>query len=403
MDLSSLIFIITYILLAIGQPPIFRIDRTGAVLIGATAMLALKVISIQEAYSAIDYKTIATLFGLMVLVAHFRLSGALNLLVKYLISKVKNPSELLYFIIFSAGILSAFLMNDTICLLFTPLVLKITKISGLNPKPFLLALCMSANIGSVATITGNPQNLIIGISSGLTYSEFFYYLFPVAILGLLTLITILKIAYKKELSKPINNEVKLKFRYKKPIVIKFYIIALLCLIGFFIGLPIQGVAMITACLLLITRRIKPEKVYNLIDFKLLVLFIGLFIIIKSFENSALFKHLSEISGTFLKNPLTFVSSVTILSNAVSNVPAVLIFKPFIETLSLGKEAWLYLAMSSTLAGNLTVLGSIANIIVIESAYPKVKISFLEYLKLGLPVTTLTLLIGTLWLKIALLW
>lgn len=402
MDLSSLIFISTYIILAIGQPPLFRIDRTGAALIGATLMLVLKVISVQEAYSAIDYKTIATLFGLMVLVAHFRISGALNLLVKHLVLKVKRPSELLYFIVFSAGILSAFLMNDTMCLLLTPLVLKITRVSGLNPKPFLLALCMAANLGSVATITGNPQNLIIGLSSGLTYSEFFYYLFPVAISGLFILTIIISIVYRKELSQPMNDKAVLKVRYKKPIIIKFCILTSLCLIGFFAGLPIEGVALVTACLFLITRRVKPEKVYNLIDFKLLILFIGLFIIIKAFENSSLFRYISGYAGYFLKNPLTFVSCVSLLSNAVSNVPAVLIFKPFIETLSLGKETWLYLAMSSTLAGNLTILGSIANIIVIELAYPKVKISFLEYLKLGLPVTIITLLIGTLWLKVAFL-
>jgi len=185
MDIAFFIFLLTYILMALGQPPLFRIDRTGAAIIGASCMIIFDVLSVYEAYEAIDYKTILILFGMMILIANLRLSGFFNIILNFLANRIQSPIFLLYLLIFSSGILSAFFINDTICLIFTPFILDLTKRLKLNPKPYLLALCMSANIGSVATITGNPQNIIIGAASGIPYSTFFIKLFPVALVGLL--------------------------------------------------------------------------------------------------------------------------------------------------------------------------------------------------------------------------
>ncbi len=398
MDKAFIIFFITYIIIALGQPPLFRIDRTGAAIIGASFMVVFKILSVYDAYEAIDYKTIVILFGMMVLIANIRLSGFFYIIENIILKKIKNPFSLLYTIIFVSGILSSFFINDTVCLIFTPFILELTTRLNLNPKPYLLALCMSANIGSVATITGNPQNIIIGAASGIGYGKFFIKLFPVAILGLLICCILISFYYRKEIFKKIENIPQIKYRYNKALVIKSFFVALLTLILFFAGIPMEIVSVGIASFLLITRRIKPEKVYSLIDFRLLILFIGLFIVIKGFEKSEVFTEFVDYASMIVKTPVTLILSSTILSNIVSNVPAVLLFKPLIGNMSNTEFAWLCLAMTSTLAGNLTIVGSIANIIVIESASSRVKISFWEYLRLGIPVTVITIAVGFLVLR-----
>jgi Na+/H+ antiporter NhaD/arsenite permease-like protein len=399
MDIAFFIFLLTYILMALGQPPLFRIDRTGAAIIGASCMIIFDVLSVYEAYEAIDYKTILILFGMMILIANLRLSGFFNIILNFLANRIQSPIFLLYLLIFSSGILSAFFINDTICLIFTPFILDLTKRLKLNPKPYLLALCMSANIGSVATITGNPQNIIIGAASGIPYSTFFIKLFPVALVGLLICALLLQWFYKKELAASVTKTPELRYRCNKPLVIKSSLLALLTVLLFFLNAPMEVVSIGVGSFLLITRRIKPEKVYNLIDFRLLILFIGLFIVIKGFEKSALFNEMVEAFRDFVKTPLSLVFSCAFLSNIVSNVPAVLIFKPLIAKWFNTENAWLYLALASTFAGNLTILGSIANIIVIEGASSRVKIGFLEYLKVGLPLTVLSLMAGVIILSL----
>jgi Na+/H+ antiporter NhaD/arsenite permease-like protein len=399
MDIAFFIFLLTYILMALGQPPLFRIDRTGAAIIGASCMIIFDVLSVYEAYEAIDYKTILILFGMMILIANLRLSGFFNIILNFLANRIQSPIFLLYLLIFSSGILSAFFINDTICLIFTPFILDLTKRLKLNPKPYLLALCMSANIGSVATITGNPQNIIIGAASGIPYSTFFIILFPVALVGLLICALLLQWFYKKELAASVTKTPELRYRCNKPLVIKSSLLALLTVLLFFLNAPMEVVSIGVGSFLLITRRIKPEKVYNLIDFRLLILFIGLFIVIKGFEKSALFNEMVEAFRDFVKTPLSLVFSCAFLSNIVSNVPAVLIFKPLIAKWFNTENAWLYLALASTFAGNLTILGSIANIIVIEGASSRVKIGFLEYLKVGLPLTVLSLMAGVIILSL----
>jgi len=393
MDIAFLIFIFTYIIIAIGQPPLFRIDRTGAAIIGASCMLIFGVLSVYDAYESIDYRTILILFGMMILIANLRLSGFFNIVLNFLAKKIRSPLLLLYVLIFVSGLLSAFFINDTVCLIFTPFVLELTKRMNINPIPYLLAVCMSANIGSVATITGNPQNIIIATASGINYGTFFVKLFPISIIGLFICALLLHLFYRKDISSKVIKIQDIKYKYNKPLVVKSSLLALLTVILFFLNVPMEIVSIGVGSFLLITRRIKPEKVYNFIDFRLLLLFIGLFIVIKGFEKSNFFNELVGHFEIVVTTPLSLVVSSVLLSNIVSNVPAVLIFKPLIGNLFHSENAWLYLAMSSTFAGNLTILGSIANIIVIEGASSRVKISFLKYLKVGIPVTLLSILAG----------
>lgn len=393
MDKIFIIFLSTYIVIALGQPPLFRIDRAGAAIIGASLMILTGSISELDAFMAIDYKTIIILFGMMIVVANLRLSGFFNIVMGFIIKKIKNPKTFLKWLIFLSGILSAFFVNDTVCLMFTPFLLSLCENLKLNPKPFLIALCMSSNIGSVATLTGNPQNIIIGSAGKLSYSSFFLKMLPVSFLGFVILYAILLYFYRRDLKQEISVETFFKVRYNRALTIKTLVVTSFVILFFMIGLPMELVALGSGCFLLITRRIKPEKIYALIDFRLLVFFIGLFIIIKTLEFSPLSKDLLENVGRKSISNLWFFTILSvILSNIVSNVPAVLIIKSFLNN---GSEIhWLILAMSSTLAGNLTILGSIANIIVIEGASNRVKITFWEYSKIGFFVTFLSVFLGT---------
>jgi len=182
MDKALVIFLLTYAVIAIGQPPLFRIDRAGAALIGASLMVLSGVIDIDAAYRAIDYRTIVLLFSLMIVVANLRLSGLFPLASAFVMRRITSPTVLLCAVVFMSGTLSALLINDTVCIAFTPLILAITMRMGLNPLPFLLVLCMASNIGSVATITGNPQNIMIGSFSGIGYARFAAKLLPVAVI-----------------------------------------------------------------------------------------------------------------------------------------------------------------------------------------------------------------------------
>lgn len=400
MDKALIIFLFTYVVIALGRPPLFRIDRAGAALIGASLMIVSGVIDIDAAYRAIDYRTIVILFSLMIVVANLRLSGLFPLASAFVVRRISSPTILLYAVVFMSGSLSALLINDTVCIAFTPLILAITLRLGLNPVPYLLALCMASNIGSVATITGNPQNIMIGSFSGISYARFAAKLLPVAVTGLVLCCVMIRIAYRGSFRVDRIVSAPLLYRVHRPLLIKSSVVSVIMLILFLAGVPMTSVAIGGASYLLITRRLNPEKVYNSIDWRLLVLFIGLFIVVAGVERSGLAKAaLDSIGSRTVGHPIFLVSVSALLSNLVSNVPAVLLLKPVMATMPDPEKAWLLLAMSSTLAGNLTILGSIANIIVVEGARTRVKIGFAEYLKVGVPLTLATLLAGSLWLTL----
>ncbi|MFN7997688.1 MAG: anion transporter [Bryobacteraceae bacterium] len=397
---ALLIFSLTYLVLAIGRLPGFRVDRTGATIIGATLMIAFNVISFQQAYAAIDYDTIILLFGMMIVVANLRLSGFFSLVSAWVVEHTHRPIVLLTAVVFVSGFFSAFFVNDTMCLVLTPLVLDITRRLRRNPLPYVLAIPIAANIGSTATITGNPQNMMIGSFSRIPYASFSAALAPIAALGLVAAIGILALIYRREFSQeqPLTLEHH-RIRVDRPLLWKSLFASAVMIVFFFAGLPVPRVALIAGALLLITRRIKPERVYREMDWQLLVMFIGLFIVVAGIEKTPVSASLLAFVAPFhLERTSVLTIGAAVLSNLVSNVPAVLVFKPVVAQLADSRHAWLVLAMSSTLAGNLTVLGSVANLIVVQRARHEVRISFWEYAKAGVPVTIVTLLIGILLLR-----
>ena len=392
---AVIIFLLTYLVLAIGRLPGFRVDRTGAAIIGATLMIATNSLSIPQAYAAIDYNTIVLLFGMMIVVANLRVSGFFTLVSAWVVEHAHRPIVLLAAIVFVSGFFSAFFVNDTMCLVLTPLVLEITRRLRRNPVPYLLAVAMAANIGSVATITGNPQNMMIGSFSGIGYRAFAAALAPIAAAGLAALIALLSFVYRREFRQQTAMAIEHRpVTVDRALLWKSLLVSAAMIAFFFAGWPVAEVALAAGALLLITRRVGPEAIYREIDWPLLVMFIGLFIVVAGVERTALSADLLAVAARFrLERTAVLSAWAAVLSNIVSNVPAVLVFKPVIAHLPDPRHAWLVLAMSSTLAGNLTVLGSVANLIVIERARREANISFWEYAKLGIPVTLVTLAIG----------
>jgi Na+/H+ antiporter NhaD/arsenite permease-like protein len=332
-------------------------------------------------------------------VANLRLSGFFTLVSAWVVEHAHRPILLLCAIVFVSGLFSAFFVNDTMCLVLTPLVLEIAAHLKRNPTPYLLAVAMASNIGSVATITGNPQNMMIGSFSRIPYRDFSAALAPVALAGLAIAAAAIVLMYGREFA----NEAKVaiepvRVRVNRVLLWKSLAVAAAMVAFFFAGWPVPKVALIAGAVLLVTRRVKPEKIYHQIDWQLLVLFVGLFVVVAGVEKVVLSKDTFElVSRLRLGNTGVLSAAAAVLSNVVSNVPAVLIFKPFIAHLADPRHAWLTLAMSSTLAGNLTILGSVANLIVVQKAKGQVEIGFWEYARTGAVVTALTMAVGVWWL------
>jgi len=398
---AVVIFLASYGVIALGRLPGFRLDRAGAALIGASLMVASGVMTMAEAYRAIDFDTIALLLGMMIVIANLRLSGFFSLVGGFVARRAHHPMTLLAAVVLVSGLLSTFLVNDTICLMLTPLVLELVVALRRNPLPYLLALALSANIGSAATITGNPQNIMIGSFSGIPFGAFLAELAPVSLAGLAITLLLIAAAYRREFwgRQRLAAEAG-EIRVNKPLLRKSVAVTALMVGGFFIVTPPAKVAMLAGAILLLTRRLKPERIYDEINWSLLLLFAGLFIVVAGLEKTVMTPPALAAAALLRLDRVPVLSVVAaILSNLVSNVPAVLVLKPFVQHLADQRTAWLTLAMASTLAGNFTILGSIANLIVVERARRGgVEIGFWTYFRLGAPVTMITIAIGVWWLS-----
>lgn len=401
-SIAALILIsLTLVGVAVGRYPWLRMNRATIALVGATVLILIGAIKLEEAYAALDMNTILLLFAMMVINVNLRLAGFFELVTAKVIRLARTPRTLLAVLILVSGVLSAIFLNDTIVLMFTPLVLEITHALRRNPIPYLVGLVSAANIGSTATITGNPQNMIIGIASGITFNQFTAALGPVALAGLVIAWVVLVLVYRGEFSASrFEHTPELQPTLYRPLLWKGMLASGLMLLAFILGLPIPLAALSAAAILLITRRLKPQRVFREMDWGLLVFFSGLFIVTGAIESAGLSHKLFAVLQPVAEQGVAALGGVAVvLSNLVSNVPAVLLFRPLVPEFSDPQRTWLTLGMATTLAGNLTLLGSVANLIVAETARNRgVKLSFREYLKAGVPITVGTLVIGILWMS-----
>lgn len=384
---------VTYLGLGLGYLPPLRMNRATIAFVGAACLVGLGTISLQEAWQAIDAQTIVFLLSIMVVNAYLACAGFFQLALATLIRFTRSPFGLLIALTFASGILSALFLNDTIALIFTPLTLSLTQALELNPIPYLLALAGATNLGSVATLSGNPQNILIGSFSGISYLAFAQALVPIALVGLLVQLVLLWWLYPEVRSfQPSLGYPRLRYRILKPVLFKSLLVTGGLLVAFLIGAPLTESALVAAGLLLITRRIKPERILRAVEWDLLVMFSGLFILTQSIEKLELLRPFTEM----VNSSIGLLGVTVLLSNLISNVPAVLLLQPLIPHDD--TQAWLLLAAGSTLAGNLTLLGSVANLIVAEAvAKQRLRLGFWEHFRFGFPLTVLTLAIAYYWL------
>src|SRR5246500_1823347 len=392
------IFIASYVVFALGKFPGLKIDRTGAAIIGAVAMVAFRIVQPKDALGHVNFQTIVLLFWMMLIVGNLHLVGFFEWNAEAVLRRLK-PHQLLPAVVFTCGVLSAFFVNDIVCLVMVPFVLSITRKMKVQPLPHLLAVATASNIGSVATITGNPQNMLIGSFSGIHYRDFLAHLGPVALVGLFIDWGVLHWVHMRNVTMEAQDRSEIPLpaldlsKLTKPVIVASAVV-----FGFFFGVDPAMMAALGAAVLLVSRTLEPQQLYKEVDWGLLVFFVGLFLIVGGAENAGIVRKLLDVAQHWNLQRLTvFTVTVSVLGNLVSNVPAVMLLKSLVPGFADPHTAWLALAMASTLSGNLTVTGSVANIIVVETAKPEIEIGYRDYLRAGVPITLLTLTVGWAWL------
>ncbi len=393
-----LVFLFVYAGMMLGELPGLRADRAGIALLGAIALVAAGRVTPARAWAMVDVGTVALLFGLMVVSAQFRLGGFYTALTRRLAARDRSPERLLAWLVVASGALSAVLANDIVCLAMAPVLVDGCARRRLDPVPFLLALACAANVGSAATLIGNPQNMLIGQTLRLSFAGYLMDALVPSAVGLAIVWAVVARAYRGRWACELEARESVGVPFDRWQTTKgAAVLGAAVALFLFTPWPREVVALVGGGLLLASRRTPSRDLLELVDWQLLVLFFGLFVVTGVFVDSG---HLGRLASDAARAgfdvtrlPVLFGATV-VLSNLVSNVPAVMLLLP-VSTHHLSGPA---LALASTLAGNLLVVGSIANIIVIEQAARLgVKIGWRTHARVGVPVTLSTLAVAAAWL------
>jgi len=397
--LAIVIFGFTYLLISGRRLKILPLNRPAAALLGAVLMVACGVMTPERVYRSVDYDTLVLLLGMMLISAYLFLAGFFDWAADWILRAAKTPRSLLLYLICTSGILSALLVNDTVCLMLTPLVVAVMVRGKLPLPPYLLALAMSANLGSVATLVGNPQNMIIGHLSGIPFLRFSASLLPVAVAGLAIQYAVLSFGFRKTLAQAVIHRPETQPRPldRRLLTMTFIVLGLL-FVGFVAGLNLAWTALAGGALVMVLARRDTHEVLKLMDWHLLVFFAALFVVVEGLNGTGLpdqiYGKMGGIFGSTATSQAWNLAWFSALgSNVFSNVPFVLVAGKWIGNFAQPKLMWKVMALATTLAGNLTILGSVANIIVVESARGHAEVGFWDYAKFGIPVTILTTLAG----------
>ena len=395
--LPATIFLVTYLLIAVESNLGSYLDRTAAAFCGAVAMVLAHVLTLDQAYQAIDWNTIIFLLGMMILVAHFLVSGFFDWIAVEVAGLARSRMQLLALLVFTSGILSAFFVNDTICLIFTPIVLAVTERLRLPAQPFVIALATSANVGSTMSVTGNPQNALIGVSAKFSFLGFLGHLAPVALVCLGLNFLLLALIFRRDLRHaPLAAGAPMPASVDRTLLPKCLFAASLVVVLWIFNFSFPLVAISVGALILLIGRVKSAFIHERIDWTLLLFFAALFVLIRGFEASGATDYAIQrfepwFHGGQVSQLFALGGTMLVLSNLVSNVPAVLLFRPLVGSFSHSHFVWLVLAATSTLAGNSTPFSSIANLIVLQQANKKVRVTFWEFTRVGIIVTLVTTL------------
>ena len=398
---ATVIFGITYVLISGRQLKILPLNRPAAALLGAVLMVSTGVMTPERAYRAVNYDTIVLLLAMMLVSAYLYLAHFFEWAADAVLKFSPTPQRLLLYLTLTSGFLSALLVNDTICLMLTPLVIAVIQRGKLPLLPYLIALATSANIGSVATLVGNPQNMIIGHFSHIPFAQFSRSLAPAAIVALAINFVILRFGFRSALRTAVvareAHAIPKLDRGLFAIVCAVFAAIFAC---FLAGLNLAWTALAGAALVMVLARRDTHEVLKLVDWHLLVFFAALFVVVDGLSDTGLpdsiYRHLQPVFGSHVIAQtwnLTWFSVVG--SNIFSNVPFVLVAGKWITRFVEPTLMWKVLALATTFAGNLTIIGSVANMIVVESAREHLEVGFWDYARFGIPITILTTAAGVL--------
>jgi Na+/H+ antiporter NhaD/arsenite permease-like protein len=398
--LGAALFLATYLLVSARRLRLVPLDRPAAALLGAVACVALGAVPPEDAIAAIDGETLLLLFGMMTLGAFLAADGFFDRAGDVLAARAGDGRRLLGAIVWGAGVFAALVTNDAVCVLGAPVVVAVVRRHRLPPLPFLLALATAANTGSVATLVGNPQNMLCATLGDLDYLEHLVALAPVAVVSLALNHALLVLLFRRELATPLAAVGAAPPLWTGESLRTLGVIAATA-IACALGADLAWTATGGATLLLVLQRRDPAEIWRNVDGSILLFFAGLFVVVEALVRSGV------PAWTFERFPLgagdgigdwARVSSIFLVgSNVVSNVPFILVVREAMAGLADPRLGWELLAMASTFAGNLTLLGSVANVIVAEKARDLGGIGFFDYLRVGLPLALLSTAIGTAWL------
>ena len=394
---STLVFASTYLLLAWPRMTWLPIGRPAAALVGAVLMVLVGALTPAHAYGAIDANTLILLFALMVLSGYLEQAGLFAKLSSAALQSGLSPSALLVALVFVAGGLSAVLLNDTVCLFLTPIVCNVCVRRGLPLGPYLLALATSSNIGSAATLIGNPQNILIGSLGPFTFNGYARAVAPAALVGLVANAALLQLSFGRMLSAPARVQKAPQSEPQRTALLPLFVTGGLVL-AYAAGAHLALATLTAVCALVLIERREPDVLIRGVDWGLLVFFAALFVVVGGFAATGLPRSMWSVAAPHLDlaRPLgvAWFSGYTLLgSNLFSNVPLVMLTGPLLSELENPVRAFALLGFVSTVAGNLTLLGSVANLIVAERARQHYELGFFEYLRFGLLSTLLVLALG----------
>jgi Na+/H+ antiporter NhaD/arsenite permease-like protein len=399
---ALVVFALTYLVVAGAKIPYLSLDRPSAALLGAVAMVAVGALSPKEAAAAVNGETLALLLGMMILAAYLTEAAFFRWAAWKVIATAGTPRTLLVGIVLVAGALSAFLVNDTVCIMMTPLVLAIVEGAKLPPAPYLLAVCFGSNAGSVATLTGNPQNMIVGTLSGISYARFSAALALPAVASVVIVAATLLLLFRADLPRErLGGHRPARPPVEPRLLVESLVATALVVVGFFAGLPLSWTALGGAALLMAMARRPPREGLTRVDWPLLLFFAGLFVVVAGVARVGAAARMHDAFAPLFgqgaeRQALAFGIFATAASQIVSNVPFVILSAQWIPKLADPQLAWLATALASTLAGNLTVVGSVANLIVMDTAHRQLGrsvLGFWRFFRVGALITTLTLMAG----------
>jgi Na+/H+ antiporter NhaD/arsenite permease-like protein len=396
---AIIVFGLVYAVIIAGEKSPRKLDRPAAGLLGGVLMVVCGVLNRQEAIQSIDFATIALLLGMMIVVHYATSSGLLDALASHLLARSHSARQLLWSVCLASGVLSALFVNDTICLLMTPLLLAVTRRARLQAEPYLLGLATSSNVGSVMTVTGNPQNILIGQSSHWTWGAFALRMVPLGAVCLLLNAAIVDFLYRREMRAATfdgtaDQTAEAGTPLHKRLAAKTVLVMAGLLLAFIGGAPMDVAALVAAGVLIVLANRPSEETFAQVDWALLLFFAGLFVVVEGVTKTQglwiarLVPAFTHHTGSL--GELGWFSFGTVVgSNVFSNVPFVMLLRGWIAHLPHAPLLWLTLAMASTFAGNLTLVGSVANLIVAQRAKEECPLSFWTFLKVGVPSTLLT--------------